>query len=65
MLGAYGSLVGQTEVYPSCVIVEGSSTGSKHIVALEFIPEAINCDIVLVVIFVLALVFVLVLLLFF
>ena len=65
MLGAYISLVGQTEVYPSCVIVEGSGTGSKHIVALEFVPYIINCAIVLVVIVVLALVFVLVLLLLF
>ena len=45
MLGAYGSLVGQVEVYPCCVIVEGFGTGIKCIVALEFAPEVINCAI--------------------
>ena len=50
MLGAYGSLVGQAEVYLRCVSVEGSGTGSKYIVAPEFLPEVINCAIVLVVV---------------
>ena len=55
MLGAYGSLVGQAE------IVEGSWTGSKYILALEFVLEAINCAIFLVVLVVLVLVVLLVL----
>ena len=38
------------------MILEGYGTGSKYIAALEFVPEAINCSIVLVVILVLALV---------
>ena len=65
MLGAYNSIVGQTEIYPRYVIVEGSGTGSKYIIALEFVPEAISCAIVLVVIVVLALVLVLFLVLHF
>ena len=63
MLGAYGSLVGQAEVYPRCVIMERSGTGSKYIVALEFVPAVINCAIVLVVVVVFTLVVVLVLVL--
>ena len=42
MIGAYGSLVGQAEFYPFCVIVEESNNGRKYIVTLEFVPEAIN-----------------------
>ena len=38
MIGAYGSPVGQSDVYPCCLIVEGYGTGSKYIVALEFVP---------------------------
>ena len=56
MLGAYGSIVGQEEVYIRCVNVESSGTGSKYIVALEFVPEVINCAIVLVVVVILVLV---------
>ena len=63
MLGAYISLVGQAEVYPSCMIVGGSGIGIKYIVVLEFAPEVINCAIVLVVVVVFALVVVLVLIL--
>ena len=55
MIGAYDYLVGQSEVYPHCVIFEGSGAGSKYIVALEFLPEVINCASVLVVVVVLAL----------
>ena len=61
MIGAYGSILGQAEVYQCCVIVEGSVTGSKYIVALEFVPEVINCAIVVVVVVFLALVVVLIL----
>ena len=61
MLGANGSLVGQTEVYPHCVILEGSGNGSKYIVAMEFLPEAINCAIDLLVIVILDLIVVLIL----
>ena len=57
----YSYLVSQAEVYPRCVIVEGFGTGRKYTVALEFVPEAINCAIVLLVIVVLTLVVVLVL----
>ena len=59
MLGAYGYLIGQVDIYPRCVIVEGYGTGRKYIVALEFVPEVINCAIVLVVIVFLTLVVVL------
>ena len=45
------------------MIVTGYGTRRKYIVVLEFIPEFINCDIVLVVVFVLSLVLVLVLVL--
>ena len=50
MLDAYSSLLGETEVDPRCVILEGSGTGSKYIVVLDFVPEVINCAIVLVVV---------------
>ena len=63
MIGAYSSLVGQADVYPHCVIVEGSGTGSKYIAAPKFLPEVINCYIVLVVLVVISLVVVLVLVL--
>ena len=45
------------------MIVEESGTRSKYIVALEFVPEFINCATVLVVLVALALVVVLVLIL--
>ena len=61
MIGAYGSLVVHADVYSLFVIVEGSETGSKYIVALEFVPEVTNCAIVLVVVVVLALLVILVL----
>ena len=61
MIGTYGYLVVQVEVYPCYGIVEGSGKGSKYIVALEFVPEVINCTIFLVVVVVLALIVVLVL----
>ena len=50
MIGTYGYLVGQAEVYPRCVIVEGYGTGSKYIVALKFVPGVINWDILPVVV---------------
>ena len=43
------------------MIVESFGTRSKYIVALEFVPEVINFDIVLVVVVLLALAVVLVL----
>ena len=61
MLGAYGCLVRQAELYPRCVIVEGSRTRINYIAALEFVPEATNCAVILVFIAVLALVVVLIL----
>ena len=63
MIGACSSLISQSEVYPSCMIVGGSGIGIKYIVVLEFAPEVINCAIVLVVVVVFALVVVLVLIL--
>ena len=50
------ALIGQAEVYPCFVIVEGSDTGSKYIAALEIVPEVINGAIVLVVLVVLVLI---------
>ena len=43
------------------MIVEGSGNRIKYIVALEFVPEVINCDIFLVVVVVLVLLVVLLL----
>ena len=63
MLGTYGSLLGQMEVYPRFFIVEGSGTRIKYIVSLEFVSEVIYCDIVLVVIVFLVLLVVLILVL--
>ena len=45
------------------MIVEGTGTGSKYFVALDFVPKAINFSIVLVAIAVVALVVVLLLVL--
>ena len=53
---ACGYLLGQVEVYTNCVIVKWSGTKSKYIIALEFAPKVINCDIVLLVVVVLVLV---------
>ena len=61
MIGAYGSLVVQVDVYPRCAFVEGSGAESKYIVALEFILEIINFAIVLVVVVILVLVVVIIL----
>ena len=38
------------------MIVESSGTGSKYIIVLEFVPEVINCAIVLVLIVIFVLV---------
>ena len=61
MLVAHAFLMVQSEVYPRCVIVEGSGTGIKYIIALNFVPEVINFSIFLVFIIVLSLIVVLVL----
>ena len=45
MLVAYGSPVGQEDVYPRFWVVKGSGARSKYIVALDFLPEVISCAI--------------------